>query len=163
MRVVFDLDGTLADCSHRLHLISGETKDWDAFFDACDGDLPMRPAGETLIALIHAGHRAEIWSGRGEGPESSVRKKTVDWLHRHFDIVSPDFGEGFKPAHHRIDSLKMRPFGCHTRDVDLKREWLDDARNAGRAPDLVFDDRDRVVAMWREEGIPCFQVAPLPG
>ena len=26
--------------------------------------------------------------------------------------------------------------------------------------DLAFDDRDRVVAMWREEGVPCFQVAP---
>lgn len=24
----------------------------------------------------------------------------------------------------------------------------------------AYDDRDRVVVMWRAEGIPCFQVAP---
>jgi len=25
---------------------------------------------------------------------------------------------------------------------------------------MVFDDRDKVVNMWRENGIPCLQVAP---
>jgi hypothetical protein len=24
----------------------------------------------------------------------------------------------------------------------------------------VFDDRDKVVKMWRDEGVACFQVAP---
>jgi hypothetical protein len=28
----------------------------------------------------------------------------------------------------------------------------------GFEPTLSFDDRDRVVKMWREEGIRCFQV-----
>ena len=27
-------------------------------------------------------------------------------------------------------------------------------------PTLVFDDRDRVVAVWRKHGIRCCQVAP---
>jgi len=35
MIYIFDIDGTLADVSHRLHYITGETKDWDAFFAAC--------------------------------------------------------------------------------------------------------------------------------
>ena len=30
---------------------------------------------------------------------------------------------------------------------------------ATRGPDAVYDDRNKVVAMWREEGIQCFQVA----
>lgn len=38
MFVVFDLDGTLADGDHRLHHITGETKDWRAFFAACGDD-----------------------------------------------------------------------------------------------------------------------------
>jgi len=29
----------------------------------------------------------------------------------------------------------------------------------GYTPSVVFDDRDRVVKMWRENGIRCFQVA----
>lgn len=39
-------------------------------------------------------------------------------------------------------------------------EWLMEARANGGAPDLVYDDRGCVVAMWRSEGVPCFQVAP---
>ena len=29
---IFDIDGTLADASHRLHHIQNGNKDWDAFF-----------------------------------------------------------------------------------------------------------------------------------
>ncbi len=38
---VFDIDGTLADITHRLHFIQGEKKDWDAFFAACIDDAPI--------------------------------------------------------------------------------------------------------------------------
>lgn len=34
MFIVFDLDGTLADCEHRIHHITKEPKDWRAFFEA---------------------------------------------------------------------------------------------------------------------------------
>ena len=30
--IVFDVDGTIADHSERFHHISGEKKDWDAYF-----------------------------------------------------------------------------------------------------------------------------------
>lgn len=41
---VFDIDGTLADLTHRLHHIQKQPKDWDAFFDACAAyvSLPRR-------------------------------------------------------------------------------------------------------------------------
>lgn len=38
---IFDIDGTIADCSHRLHFITGEHKNWDAFYDACLDDAPI--------------------------------------------------------------------------------------------------------------------------
>ena len=56
--------------------------------------------------------------------------------------------------------VRMREHRDYTADDELKRGWLIKSRDAGRAPDLVFDDRQRVVDMWRAEGIPCFQVAP---
>jgi hypothetical protein len=34
---LFDLDGTLADCTHRLH----RRKHWRAFFAACTADSPI--------------------------------------------------------------------------------------------------------------------------
>jgi len=30
--VIFDLDGTLCDITHRLHFIEGDNKDWDGFY-----------------------------------------------------------------------------------------------------------------------------------
>jgi hypothetical protein len=44
-------------------------------------------------------------------------------------------------------------------DDIVKREILDEMTRAwGRKPDMVFDDRPRVVRMWREAGIFVFNV-----
>ena len=149
MRIVFDLDGTLADGTHREHFIIAtedrEKPDWDAFFAASGDDKPIPHVIQILRALWKDGADIEIWSGRGEGPGDSVFKITEDWLAEH-DVP--------------WERLRMRPHGDYTPDVELKRAWLNEARDAGVPPVLVFDDRDKVVAMWRAEGIPCFQVAP---
>jgi hypothetical protein len=147
MIVVFDLDGTLALNEHRVHHIRGDfgrKKDYDAFFAACVDDQPCRPVMATFAALVRAQHVVEIWSGRSD----QVRDETGRWLAR-FGISS-------------YYLRRMRRAGDHQPDVELKRAWLNEARAAGVPPDLVYDDRDSVVAMWREEGVPCFQVAPGP-
>ena len=168
MNVVFDLDGTLADNSHREHFLQGEKKDWDAFFEASDGDLPIWPAINTLVALDSTLDRArwknriEIWSGRGSGANGSVRRKTIRWLNKHITVtlhIRPDPHPEFFYTDAAVD-LRMRDHTDYTQDQDLKKRWLDEARAQGNPPDLVFDDRQKVVDMWRAEGIPCFQVAP---
>ena len=51
MDVVVDLDGTVADCTHRLHHIRGRgRKNWDAFFAGCDLDEP----NSVVVALVKA-------------------------------------------------------------------------------------------------------------
>ena len=142
MFVVFDLDGTLADNAHRLHHIQKKPKDYDAFYAACPGDRPCVPTILTLAAHVRAGHRVEIWTGRS----AQVCAETVAWL-KQFE-VDPGL------------LARMRPAGDHQPDTHLKRAWLQDARRTGDGPDLVYDDRDGVVAMWREAGVACFQVAP---
>lgn len=140
MFVVFDLDGTLALNEHRQHFVErpvGE-KDWDAFFDACDGDTPNYPIIHTMRALALSRHRVEVWSGR----TSRVMEKTRAWLNAN--------GCAFV-------SVRCRAEGDHTPDHILKKQWLD---ASPQKPDLVFDDRASVVAMWRENGIVCAQVAP---
>ena len=47
----------------------------------------------------------------------------------------------------------------HCNDDELKLRWLKYAMEARQAPDLVFEDRRRVVEMYRSQGITCFQVA----
>ena len=165
MRIVFDLDGTLADVKHREHFITGERrKNWGAFFEACDADRPIVPAITVLNALARAHdlpHVIEIWSGRGEGHEGSVRRKTIRWLARYTSLMFCDNPppEGIWFLGTGVIHVRMRKHRDYTADDELKRGWLIKSRNAGRAPDLVFDDRQRVVDMWRAEGIPCFQVA----
>ena len=159
MRIVFDLDGTLANGDHREHFITtpDRKKDWDSFFAASGGDKPIPHVIETLRALYFFGNDIEIWSGRGEGPEGSVREITEKWLDEHVALDLVTAPNGCEQAWSR---LRMRPHDDYSADDLLKLAWLEEATQAGWRPDLVFDDRDRVVRMWRAEGIPCFHVAP---
>ena len=139
MFVVFDLDGTLADISHRVHHVRGGNRNYDAFFAECINDLPNAPVVAALNAHWDAGHRVEIWSARSD----KVRRQTVQWL-----------------ATNGIDPMllvNMRSDGDSTRDVELKRSWLH-ALHPDERPTLVYDDRQSVVDMWRAEGLACFQV-----
>ena len=45
-----------------------------------------------------------------------------------------------------------------TPDDVLKQNWLNDLDKKDIL--CVFDDRQKVVDMWRNNGISCFQVAP---
>jgi len=39
--VLVDVDGTIADQSHRERFLTESPKNWNAFFDACDKDAPV--------------------------------------------------------------------------------------------------------------------------
>jgi hypothetical protein len=136
--VVFDLDGTLALTEHREHFLKRDPKDWRGFYAACDGDAPCTPLIDTLRALAVSGHRVEIWSGRS----AEVIEKTRKWL--------CDHGLAFVNA-------RYRPEGDHQPDTRLKAAWM---AEEDQKPDLVFEDRASMVAMWRSHGIVCCQVAP---
>lgn len=65
MNIVFDLDGTLADCRHRVHFVTGEEKDWDSFYGACIYDEPIKAMVDLFRDLRGTNH-IEIWTGRPE-------------------------------------------------------------------------------------------------
>lgn len=141
MKVIFDLDGTIANINHRTHFVRGGNNDWKSFFAGCVDDKPNWPVIRSLYAHVEAGHDVEIWSGRSD----IVRRDTEQWLEVEAGI----------PCHLLT---RMRSAGDNTPDVVLKRYWLNQLHESER-PDIVYDDRKRVVDMWREEGIACFQVA----
>ena len=137
---LFDLDGTIADLTHRLPHIQKTPKDWDAFFAACPDDKPI-PHIITLAAdLFGAGGSIVYVSGRSD----QVRNQTQAWLDDH----------GLPPGR-----LYMRTAGDHRPDHQVKVELLELLRADGYQPVMAFDDRNAVVKMWRELGIPCAQVA----
>ncbi|AXQ69208.1 ATPase [Caulobacter phage CcrBL9] len=137
---IFDFDGTIAWIDHRRHLVA--MKKWDEFFQACDRDEPVHAVLNVMKDLIRAGHRVEIWSGRSD----IVFEKSAVWLE----------AEGID----RIHLKRMRVEGDNTPDEKLKLSWLLEERALGNEPDAIFDDRQKVVDMWRANGVACFQVAP---
>ena len=81
-----------------------------------------------------------IFSGR----DDISKKETVDWL-ENYGIIS--------------NTLRMRKHGDNTPDQILKKMWLEELFPDKSDILCVFDDRDKVVKMWRAEGLTCFQVA----
>ena len=146
---IFDLDGTLALINHRRHFVERpkEEQDWPRFYAACDKDEPNTPVIATMERLRHAGADVWIFSGRSD----EVREKTVQWITANTSFMSWDLST----------ALIMRAAGDYTADDVLKRQWLDGMLTDDRSRLVAtFDDRDRVVAMWRSAGVTCFQVAP---
>lgn len=139
--VIFDLDGTLALIDHRRHFVTGKNKDWFAFSKSCTSDQINRPVAEIFRLLVMAGKHVVIFSGR----TNAVYAETCAWL-GFYNLI---------PC-----GLYMRKDGDFTPDHELKEGWLKELQNADIEIDCVFDDRQSVVEMWRENGITCFQVAP---
>ena len=142
--VIFDLDGTLAliDTRRALATDAGTGKmDWDIFFDPkhIDLDVPNQQVIDMANMLHSQGYLIYIFSGRSDKTEDA----TIDWLDKH---------------NVRYDHLQMRPKNLlFMPDNDLKQSWLDAIGKDNVA--MVFDDRNQVVDMWRDNGLTTFQVA----
>jgi phosphoglycolate phosphatase-like HAD superfamily hydrolase len=78
MIVIFDIDGVLADATHRQHLVQQRPKDWDAFF-AGVGEDPVIEAGRSRLLAEAQRHDIVLVSGRPE----RTRAATAEWLQRH--------------------------------------------------------------------------------
>lgn len=140
--IIFDIDGTLADIEHRRHFVRGNQKNWPAFEEGIAYDTPMQHVIDVLLAMKAAGkYTILIASGRGE----QSREVTENWLRKYVG----DY-----------EKLYMRAEGDYRRDDIVKKEILDQMRSEGYEIVMTFDDRNQVVDMWRDNGIPCFQVAP---
>lgn len=141
MIYIFDIDGTIADISHRLHFIQQEPKDWAGFFAACDDDAPIRDVIEVCNLLYRSGAQILLVSGRSD----EVRPQTERWLEKHSV---------------RFEALYMRKAGDHREDHVIKKEILDREVSGWRVRvNGVFEDRKQVVDMYRAKGLRVFQVA----
>lgn len=137
---IFDIDGTIADGSHRLHHIQKSPKDWRTFFAFVIDDRPIKHIVDLARDLHRAGGTIVYVSGRSD----ECRAMTQTWLNLYRLPPGP---------------LYMRKAGDHKDDDKLKIEILADLRRDGFEPIMAFDDRNRVVAAWRSAGVPCAQVA----
>jgi len=166
--VIFDLDGTLADISERRRLFTREDGKilWDEFYDPKNTklDLPNYPVITAYKIHRNSGHRMVIFSGRSE----RTRESTLKWLSKYgitFDklYMRPDTKEVEHQLEFKFPGIKRKPTDFrYTPDDELKLKWLNEEFPGDSRKNLIctYDDRDKVVAMWRSQGIACFQVAP---
>ena len=141
--VIFDLDGTLALIDKRRDLATKDNgkMDWDIFFNPqnISLDQPNQPVIDMANMLSKQGFTIMILSGRSDVTEEA----TMDWL---ADNNVPDSTIWMRPQKH-----------LYMADNDLKQMWLNEIGKDNVA--MVFDDRQQVVDMWRDNGLTCFQVA----
>ncbi len=144
MIVIFDLDGTLALIEERraLSTKNNQKLDWDVFFDPknIELDVPNNPVIKVLDSFKKNGYLIYIMSGRLD----TTRVATIKWLKKHKIVYDRLWMRG--------NSSKEK----YISDVELKQNWL---RLVGVENVLcVFDDRAKLVEMWRKNGLTCFQV-----
>ena len=137
--VIFDIDGTLADVSERIHHVRNKPKNWNAFFQGMAQDKAIHSMVRLCNILYEAGMQILLCSGRSE----EHRDQTVQWLAE-------------KEVNYH--ELILRRDGDRRSDNIVKREMLAGIDKSKIL--FVVEDRSRVVEMWRSEGLVCLQCAP---
>lgn len=143
--VIVDIDGTVSIVGDRVRHLSENPCNWDEFYRRCGEDLPNEPIVKMVQCLIYDQHYEAVYmTGRRE----SERTTTMKWLQKH-RIGSP--------------YLFMRPDGDRRHDTEVKPELMDlFFKNTFTSKlDIAFilEDRNSMVAKWRELGYTCLQVA----
>lgn len=142
--VIFDLDGTLADLSGRLHLLPKEgdrdrTECWDEFNLACSTDKLIHNTAE-VIRNLHETYEIVILTGRCD----IARELTQLWL-----------AENAIP----YDHLFMRAEGDHRVDTTIKQEVVEQIGVDNIL--CAFDDLPHVVEHLRSLGITTYHVGDV--
>jgi len=127
--IIVDIDGTIANHN-------GVRSPYD--YEKVEGDAFVGVVGDA-VNRYKQDHQIIFVSGR----DGSCRSKTVRWLRKN----------GFQDP-----LLLMRNISDKRQDDEVKKEFLDKCILPHYTVSVVFDDRNRVVSMWRANGLTCFQV-----
>src|SRR5579859_2947816 len=127
---IFYIDGTLANIDHRQHYVMNKPKNFKKFNEMMIHDQPNHDIIDILKTFYLMGRACLVSSGR----EDKFRQVTNDWFMIH--------GVPYT-------KLYMRISGDNRPDDVVKQEILQQMRMDGYDPVMAFDDRNKVVAMWR--------------
>lgn len=128
---IVDIDGTLALRSERGPYDMARVGE----------DTPFSDVVDVVFAQFMTGAHIIFTSGR----DDICRAETAEWIRKHLP---------FEPV-----MMLMRPTGDKRADDELKREMYETEIEPFYDVKGVFDDRNKVVKMWRKIGLTVFQVA----
>lgn len=152
--IIVDIDGTIADISHRLHFIEWEKKDWDGFYHNLSEDKPK----QDIIDLIKC-IRTSLLSDKENycriifitWRSSATYFKTSKWLEECWIINDWKL--------ETASALLMRREWDFRQDYEIKKEIYENEVKDKYDVKYVFEDRDQVVKMYRELWLTVLQVA----
>ena len=136
--VVFDLDGVLSDATRRQHYLEWPRRDWETFFEECGEDELIAEVARVLECLDDD-LRVVLLTAR----PIRVQHQTLGWLKR-YDL--------------RWDLLVMRDWGDYMAAPSFKRLTVHELRDYGFELRLAFEDDQRNVDMFHDEGVPCVYI-----
>ena len=136
---IVDIDGVLADASHRQWHLDGPVRDWVGFFAAAGGDALLAHHAD-LVRCLDAQLQVVLLTAR----PFRLRALTLEWIEHH----------GL-----RWDLLALRgPAQDMTHSVRFKRDSLALLRSFGFTPSFALEDDPRIVEMYAAEALPCLYV-----
>ena len=128
--VIFDVDGTLSKMTTRTPF------EWNKV----DEDEPKVEVINLVKMYKTSGYKIIIFTGR----DGCCLEKSKRWL----IMNGVDY-----------DEVHIRPEGNQEKDSIIKKRLFEDNIRGKYNVELVVDDRDQVVKMWRKElGLTCLQV-----
>ncbi len=136
--VVFDLDGVLSDATRRQHYLEWPRRDWETFFEECGEDALIAEVARVLECLDDE-LNVVLLTAR----PIRVQPQTLGWLKR-YEL--------------RWDLLVMRDWGDYMAAPSFKRLNVRQLRGYGFDLRLAFEDDQRNVDMFHDEGVPCVYV-----
>ena len=143
--IIFDLDDTLSDDTHRHHYFDEDKMDWDGYFGECVDDEPV----DAMIELFNMevadtcgspGRWVHVWTTR----TCTVQNESRDWLLKHTGCQLPFV-------------LRMRSAKDYRYHVDVKNDWIEDVKDAGGLIMRAYDDSTKMIHRFRELGITALQ------
>jgi phosphoglycolate phosphatase-like HAD superfamily hydrolase len=160
--VVFDLDGTVIDSSHR-HLAKPDgSVDLEHWFDnatpekiALDGLLPL---ADSMRAIHRAGHRVIICTSRSFQPADLKFLEDNDLPYHHL-FSRPGFFVGRDDPRYADSYFGF--IGDARSDELIKAEQLaeffrsEGFESIADAPAIMYDDNLKVIRKMNEIGLPC--------
>ncbi len=135
--ILCDIDGTIADNSHRQDLLKN-FKDWDSFFSEMGNDKPIKAIIKKINDDFERGSKIIFITGRPE----RYREKTFKWLSKYFNFS--------------IEIL-MRNDDDKRNKVIVKEEMLSKFKKGQNIVKVYENDPD-LIKLWKKNKLKVFKV-----
>ena len=143
MLVVLDIDGTLADSSHRAHFLEQSPRDWVSFAspDLVIKDTPIPGSQRVVAKMQELRYHIVCLTARDE----STRDVTMRWLFEKYNLDTDD------------TTLLMRPMGNMLNLVEYKAQamqtLLSEYKTRGENSFIFVEDDSTVFETYAAEGL----------